>query len=120
MRNLFKLYKDSVIHAVEGILFVAKGERNFRIQLAVGILVILTGVVVKLSRDEWLLVIIMVGLVLVLELINSALEKLLDIIRPRLHQQVKIVKDILAAAVLLASLLAVIEGIIIFWPYFFG
>ncbi len=106
-------------HAIEGILFVAKEERNFIIQLTVGILVILIGIIVQLSRDEWLIIIIMITLVLILELINSALERLLDIIRPRLHQQVKIVKDILAAAVLLVSLLAVIEGIIIFWPYFF-
>ncbi len=119
MRNLFKLYKDSVVHAVEGILSVAKEERNLRIQLTVGILVVLTGMVVNLSRDEWLVIIIVIALVLILELINSALERLLDIIRPRLHQQVKIVKDILAAAVLLASLLAVIVGVIIFWPYFF-
>ena len=120
MKNLFKLYKDSVIHAAEGILSVAKGERNFKIQLTIGSLVVLMGIAVKLSRDEWLIIIMIIALVLILELINSALERLLDIIRPRLHQQVKIVKDILAAAVLLASLLAVIEGIIIFWPYLFA
>jgi diacylglycerol kinase len=58
--------------------------------------------------------------VLVLESLNTIFEHLSDILKPRLHDYVRIIKDIMAATVLITSLGALVVGIIIFWPYFFG
>ena len=59
-----------------------------------------------------------IGLVILMEIVNSAVERVTDVLKPRINGYVKEIKDIMAAAVMLASLVALIIGVIIFWPYF--
>ena len=113
----FKGLKTSFVNAGKGVKYVFKHEQNFRIQIFISILVILLAWFVDVSRAEWVLLILIMLAIMSLELINSAVEKFSDVIKPRLSDQVKIIKDIMAAVVLLASLGSIIIGLIIFWPH---
>lgn len=113
LKALMRSLKD----ASEGLIYVFKNEQNFRIQIFFGILAILLTVGFGLSRSETVVVILLVFLVLVLEIINSVLEKFVDLLKPRLHFQAKQVKDMMAAAVFFASIGSVVIGLVIFWPY---
>jgi len=110
-------FKNSIAYALFGLKHILKREQNFRIQLIIAIVVIGFGVYVKLSKTEWIAIIILISAVLILEIINSSLEQVIDIIKPRLHGQVKVVKDMMAAAVLVAAVSACVVGLIIFYPY---
>jgi diacylglycerol kinase len=95
--------------------FFAK-ETNGQIQLLVAFLVIIAGFLLNISRGEWMIVLGCTALVLSLEMINSAIEKLCDHLHPGLHPQIGLVKDIAAGAVLWASVVSVAIGLIIFLP----
>lgn len=71
------------------------------------------------SRFEIMILILASVLVLVLELINTAVERVMDILKPRVHPYARVVKDVTAGAVFIASLGALILGVMIFFPYFF-
>lgn len=109
----------SVQHAIRGLQRTITTEPNMRWQLLVMFMVIILGSAVQLTRGEWMVMIIMCGLVLTLELINTAVEKTLDIVKPRFDEHVGSVKDIMAGAVLIISLIAVIIGFLVFWPHLF-
>lgn len=104
-------------YARKGIAYVFKNERNFRIHCLLAFFVIMLSFFLHISVFEFFVVLIMSCVVMVLEMINSALEKCTDIVKPRLSYQVEIVKDIMAGAVAVASLFALIIGIFIFIPY---
>jgi len=114
--NFEKLF-SSFKNAAKGIKFVFTNEQNFRLQVYAAGLVIFLMFFFQLRKSEILVIILLVTLILILELLNSALEKFLDILKPRLSFQVEVVKDIMAAMVLIASSCSVIIFLIIFWPY---
>lgn len=103
-------------YAIQGIVSAFIHERNFRIHIIIAICVIGGGFFFKLTRFEWLFVLISILLVLMTELINSNVERIIDYIKPEYHVQAKIIKDIAAGTVLLAAVFAVIVGLIIFIP----
>ena len=103
-------------HAFRGLAQLVKREHNFRIHLVVTILVIAAGILLHISTAEWLIISISIGIVLVAEGLNSAVEQLCDIVSPVEDQRIKNIKDILAAAVLISAVIAVIIGLIIFLP----
>ncbi len=115
VKRLFK----SFYNAWQGIKYVFKQEQNFKIQLLISILVLLLIWYLPLSKGEMIVVILLIFIVLILELMNTAFEKLADVLKPRLFYQIGIVKDIMAAMVFLSSIGAIIIGLIIFWPYLF-
>ena len=117
MINLKQLYK-SFSHAIHGVKTVFKQEQSFRIQTIAGLLAVILSFYFKITQFEFLLVILMIGFVMSLELINSVIERLIDSQKPRIHPVVKEIKDIMAATVLFASLLALIIGVVIFYPHF--
>ncbi|MFY7912601.1 MAG: diacylglycerol kinase family protein [Emticicia sp.] len=106
-------------HAFAGLRFLME-ENNARFHVFVGVIVLLTGFYLKLSAIEWTIIITQIGLVLVVETLNTAIEKLCDFVSPEYHQLIGKVKDLAAAAVLIMSIVAVIVGIIIFLPKVFG
>lgn len=112
-----KRFGRSVKDALSGLISAFKSEQNFRIQVIAAIIVIITAAYFPLKAWETLLVLLMVFFVLVMELLNTALEKFIDLLKPRLHYYAKVVKDIMAAAVLLTSICAFIVGLVIFLPY---
>ncbi len=105
-------------YASRGLKFVWR-ENNFKIQIFVAILVVILMYLYDLSRLERVALILVILSVLILESLNTIFEHLSDILKPRLHDYIKIIKDIMAAVVLLASLGAVIIGLMIFWPHVF-
>lgn len=113
----FKRFKKSFLDAWRGIVYVYEQEQNFRIQLVFAVLIIILMLILKLRQTEIVVILLLILLVLILELLNSALEKFLDILKPRLHIHIALVKDIMAAMVLLASIGAIVIGGLIFLPY---
>lgn len=106
--------------ALNGILEAIKRERNFRIHLWVAFFVLICCVYFRLALFEWIVIIIMIHLVLVTELINSIVERIIDYVKPAYHPEAKIIKDISAAVVLVAAITSVIVGCFIFIPKIFG
>jgi len=106
------------VFAWRGIAAGSRG-RNFRVMLAVTAGVIVAGYFLKISQVQWCLVSLSIGLVLGLELVNTAGEKLVDILSPDHDPRYGMVKDILAGAVLLAAAAAAGAGALIFWPKIF-
>lgn len=107
----------SAQHAVRGLKEVFRAEGNFRIEVVIGLVASLLSLLLPLTRVERSIVILVIGSVLVLELLNSALERIVDTLSPRIDVLAGVVKDILAAAVFLMSIVSVIIGIVIFYPY---
>ena len=107
----------SLRHAGRGVMLVLRFERNFRIQMTVGLAVIGAFLLFPLAAWEKVVLLVVVALVLVLELLNSSIERLLDLLKPRLDVYAGDVKDMMAGAVLIASLCAILVGLIIFWPH---
>ncbi|MFA6028105.1 MAG: diacylglycerol kinase family protein [Patescibacteria group bacterium] len=114
--SLRKLVK-SFYYAQRGLVYVIKNEQNFRIQLIIGILVIIAMILLQVEIWQAIVLLMLILTVLVLELINTIFEKIVDILKPRIHFYVEIIKDIMAAAVLLASIGAALIAFLIFVPY---
>jgi len=102
--------------AFSGIKWVFGNEKNAQFHALATLIVCLLGFLLELNRIEWIGIVCAIALVLVSELLNTAIEKLADVVSIAYHDKIKIVKDVAAAAVLLASIAAVIIGLIIFLP----
>lgn len=110
-------FLDSFADAWRGVVYTFRHEQNFRIQIVCGIAVIALMYILGLRKHEQLVIYLLVLLILVLELVNTIIEKFLDLLKPRLHGQVAVIKDVMAAAVFIAAVGSVIIGGIIFVPY---
>ena len=106
---------DSFNNAVNGIIYVLKHERNMKVHIITAVGVLIASLFFKLSRIEFLILCLTIALVLVSELLNTAIEILVDIIVDVYHPKAKAVKDIAAGAVLMASFVAVIVAYFIFF-----
>jgi diacylglycerol kinase len=89
-----------------------------QILLISAILVISAGFYFNVTKSEWIILILCCGMVMSLELANSSFERLCDLYTTEFNPKIKYVKDVMAGAVLIASIMAFIIGIIIFYPYF--
>lgn len=104
------------VFAWNGLVEMTKSERNFRIHILATIIVVLLGLFLKLSLIEWMIILIIIGIVLVAETTNTAVEKLIDYLKPDIHPSAKVIKDIAAGAVLIAAITAFIIGCLVFIP----
>ena len=102
--------------AWQGLVLVFREEQNFRIHILAGVTAILVGVALGIPSVHFLILIVAISAVLSAELLNSALERFLDVIKPRVSPYVQAIKDILAAIVLICSLGSIGVGLIIFLP----
>ena len=110
----------SFSYAFRGLRKTYREEQNIRVQIIVGSLALFLAFFVGLNRIEFSIIILLVVLVILMELANSAVERIYDVLKPRINTYIKEIKDIMAAAVLLASMMSVVVGSIIFWPYLFS
>jgi len=108
---------DSFKYAFDGLIFVVKNEKNFRIHFLVALLVILVSFLLKLEKYDFIIIIILIFLVIILELIDTALEKTLDFVSKKRNPTIRAIKDIIAGAVLLSVILSIIIGLLIFVLY---
>ncbi len=117
-------FAKSFRHAADGIRSAASTERNFRIELMFGFFALILSFLLPLAVTERGVVFLTVGVILALELFNTAIERLMDMLSPQYHERVKTIKDLAAGAVLLSSFGAALVGLIVFIPYivtlFFG
>ena len=106
----------SFVYAFEGVIYFIKHEAQALIHLIAIVAVIGAGYWFNISLTEWIAVVFAIGIVISAEMLNTAIEKLTDMVSPQINEQAKIVKDLAAGAVLIASLTAFIIGLIIFLP----
>jgi len=107
---------SSFSYAFSGIRLALKNEPNIRVHFVVAILVAIVAYALKFSRLEWIVLAFTVAFVLILELINTTLEEIVDMVSPGTRPKAKVAKDISAAAVLISALLAVVIGGFLFLP----
>ncbi|WP_255259833.1 diacylglycerol kinase family protein [Lentibacillus sp. CBA3610] len=103
-------------HALNGLKSVITTELNFRIHLIASLCVIAAGIVFRLEVMQWAVVVLVIGFVLVTEVINTSIEKMMDYLKPDIHPRAKAIKDMAAGAVLISAVIAVVVGLLIFIP----
>jgi len=112
-RNL----RSSFSHAFNGIIQAFKTERNVKLHTLLGLLVIFFGVYFRISVIEWLILVLTIGFVIVAELLNTAIEYTVDMVCGKTYNELaKYSKDIAAGATLVAAIVAIVIGAIIFIP----
>ena len=104
--------------ALRGLGIVIREENSFRVQLVAALAVFVFVAIIPLATWEAVALSMMAVLVLVLEVLNTVFERLVDMMKPRISPYVGAIKDMLSAAVLIASVGAVVIGCVILWPYF--
>lgn len=106
-------------YALVGFISAFKEEPNLKFHFLVSVFVLLAGLYFKINRLEWLIIIFCVGLVIGVELTNTAIEAVVDSFTEKDHPRAKLAKDISASAVLIISIMAFTIGVLIFLPYLF-
>ncbi|MEO1030993.1 diacylglycerol kinase family protein [Winogradskyella sp.] len=109
----------SVGFAFKGMLILIKTESSIKIQVVIAIAATIAGFYFEISTTEWLIQIAMIGLVMSIEGVNTAVEYMADFIHPDHHPKIGLIKDISAGAVFIAAVVAVIVGCIIYFPKIF-
>jgi len=107
---------ESFKYAFRGIAMVLKSEKNMLIHVIISILVLICGILFQISTTEWMICLLCFGLVFSTEMMNTAIETLVDLVSPNHHKLAGKAKDIAAGAVLVAAIFAAITGLIIFIP----
>jgi diacylglycerol kinase (ATP) len=115
----FRARTDSFRFAINGIKGFFRQEHNARIHLVATVAVFIAAWWLRLSGTEIILLVIVTGFVWLAEIFNTAIERVMDFISPQHQPEVKLIKDLAAAAVLVAALIALITGAIIFIPKLF-
>lgn len=109
-------FNESLGHALDGIEYTINHERNFKIELFFAIVVTIMSFILKVSIIEWGILVLVISMVLALEMINTAIERCVDLVTKEYKELAKNAKDIAAGAVLVMSMFSVVIGIIIFLP----
>jgi diacylglycerol kinase (ATP) len=114
-----KTLLNSFNFAFRGILKVMQYERNMWIHLTIASLTVILGLIFHITRPEWIMIVFCIGLVLVSEITNTAIENLTDLVAPDESERAGKIKDVAAGAVLIASITAMVIGLLVFVPYLF-
>ncbi|MGL6292463.1 diacylglycerol kinase family protein [Eubacterium aggregans] len=108
--------RSSFHYAIQGVSYVLRTQPNMKIHTVIGVLAILAGFYFRITTPEWLALVIVIGFVLILEVVNTAVETLVDLYTEEYHDLAKASKDTAAGAVLLMAGVSVVVGRIIFGP----
>lgn len=109
-------FSSSIKYCLEGINFVITNESNFKKEIVIGIIALLLSYILKISRIEFIIILIMIALVLTSEIINTSIEKVVDLYTKDYNNLAKIAKDVSAGSVLVMSIFSLLVGVIIFLP----
>jgi len=104
--------------ALKGAIKLITTEHSVMVQSSLAVLMIIAGFVFHISREEWMMQILAFGLVLAIEGLNTAVEKIADFIHPEFHDRIGFIKDIAAGAVFFAAMAAIAVGLLIYVPKF--
>ena len=110
---------NSFYYAIDGIKYSLINEQNLIIHTICAFLVVIFGFIFKISVPEWLFILVMIGLVISLELINTSIEAIVDLTCPEQHPLAKIAKDTGSGAVFVLAIISVIGAMVIFLPKIF-
>lgn len=105
---------NSFRFAISGLKILIQEEHNARIHLVAALVVIAAGFLFNISTAEWLAIVFAIALVFITELINTAIENIADFVSPGKQEQIRKIKDLSAAAVLVSALIAAVVGILVF------
>ncbi len=114
-----KRFLRSLAFALKGITTLAREEQSFRLQLLAAAVLTFLMFAFDLTRGEKALLVVVAAMTLVLELLNGAVERLVDLFKPRMHAYAEQIKDMMAGAVLVSSVGALLAGVLVFWPHVF-
>ncbi|MEC0202573.1 diacylglycerol kinase family protein [Paenibacillus lautus] len=101
--------------AIRGILTAVQTERNMKIHIAAALIVFIAAALLQLDRVSWLFLVLAIALVFIAELVNTAVEAIIDLISPEEHVLARVAKDTAAGAALVAAVFAVVIGILVFY-----
>ena len=107
---------NSFTYPIKGLKYAYRNEQNLAVDVGVSIIVLIASFIFKLSLVEWVVVVFTIGAVLSLELINTAIEAVVDLVTEEYHPLAKVAKDTAAAAIFVIAVVAAIVGVIIFLP----
>lgn len=113
-------FYKSLFYSIKGVLWMLKSERNFQLEVLALIINLFLIVYFKLNSIDTALILMVCFFVLITETLNTAIEKVCDFLEPNYNQKIGLIKDIAAGAVILATLLSIIVGILIYSKYFFS
>lgn len=113
-------FLESLRYALEGIAYCIKTQRNMKIHFVFAMIALIAGIILQISKLEYIIIIMVITMVFVCEIFNTAIEKAVDTTTQEYHPIAKIAKDVAASAVLVAALNAVIVGCLIFGRYLWG
>ena len=116
MKFIIRRIKGIII-AINGMFFLLKNEEAIKVQSFVFLIIIALGFYFEITIKEWIIHIILIGLILTTEALNTVAEKICDLINPKYDERIKLIKDISAGAVSFAVLSSLIILLIIYFPY---
>ena len=108
----------SISFALKGAYKLITTEHSIMIQFSIAILLVIAGFYFHISREEWMMQTLAVGLVLGIESLNTAVEKIADFIYPEFHERIGFIKDIAAGAVMFTAIASIVVGLLIYVPKF--
>lgn len=108
---------EKINYAIEGIIYAARTQKNLRFHLLAAALVLVASAILPITKIDLLFIVVIISFVLVAELLNTAIEEMINMISPDINAQAKIIKDIAAGAVLIAAIGAIALGSMIFIPH---
>lgn len=111
-----KKFLNSFTYPIKGLKYAYRNEQNLAVDVGIALIVIIVGIIFKLNVTEWAIISLTVGLVIGFELINTAIEAVVDLVTEEYHPLAKVAKDTAAAAVFIMAIVAIIIGLIIFLP----
>lgn len=112
-----KRFKKSFGYSIEGLKYAYKYEQSMFIHLIVTVLVVIVNIIFNVSAFEWLVTFLAIGMVLASELINTAIEAVVDLVTLEIHPLAKIAKDCGSAATFVLAMMAAVIGLIVYIPY---
>lgn len=107
-------------YAFEGIITAIKKERNMKVHVTMMSLVIVAGIIFKIDKMEWISCLLCFGLVISLEMVNTAIEQAANLIDEKYNEKIKLIKDVAAGAVLVSAIMSAVIGLMIFVPKLFA
>ena len=109
----------SIGYAFNGACYLIKNEKSIQVQFGLGIIMTIAGFYYNISAIEWMIQILLIGVIMTIEGVNSVIEEIADFIHPEFHKKIGLIKDISAGAVFIFAIAASIIGLIIYIPKIF-
>lgn len=109
-------FLNSFGYSYAGLKYAYKNEQSMTIHMFISIAIIIMGLFFKITNIEWTIIFVIIGVVMGTELINTAIEAVVDLVSPEKHPLAKIAKDTASAAVFVYSMIALVAGLIVFLP----